>query len=234
MGRLFSLLYDTKFRIDFLNRMGLLKNDKTFLKMRYKYETGHRLNLKNPQRYNEKLQWLKLYDRRPEYTNMVDKYEVKRIVEEKIGADYIIPTLGIYNTFDEIDFDALPSSFVLKCTHDSGSVILCKDKAHFDKESAREKLTAALKKNFYEAFREWPYKNVKPRIIAEQYMQNAAGTDLEDYKVMCFNGEPKIINLHKDRYHNHTQSFYTSEWKYLDLSQKGFASTQTYTPPHHY
>lgn len=152
-------------------------------------------DLKNPQTFNEKLQWLKLYDRRPEYTKMVDKYAVKRYIADIIGEEYLIPTLGVWNAFDDIDFDKLPNQFVLKCTHDSHSIIICKDKSNFDIRAARVKIEKALKRNFYYYGREWPYKNVPARIIAEKYMKDAHSEDLRDYKFFCFNGEVKFLYL---------------------------------------
>lgn len=193
--------------------------DSIYLRRQYKKATGKKLNLKNPQTFNDKLQWLKLHDRKPEYTMMVDKYEVKKYVADKIGAEYVIPTLGIYNHFDEIDFDSLPNQFVLKCTHDSGSVVVCKDKSTFDKTAARRKLEDGLKHNYYWNFREWPYKNVKPRIIAEKYLSEDDNSDLDDYKIMCFENEPKIIQVHKNRFVNHTVDYYDLNWTKLDISQ---------------
>ena len=161
-----------------------------YLKRRFKKLVGYPLNLDNPQTFNEKLQWLKLHDRNPLYTKMVDKYEAKKYVADIIGEEYIIPTLGVWNHFDDIDFDKLPEQFVLKCTHDSGSIVICKDKATFDKKAARKKLERGLRYNYYYVGGfEWPYKNVKPRIIAEKYMVDESQTDLTDYKFMCFNGK---------------------------------------------
>ena len=132
-----------------LSRRGLLDwmPDKVYLKLRFRARMGQRLNLKNPVTFNEKLQWLKLYDRRPEYTDMVDKFEVKRIVAQQIGEQYVIETLGLWDRFEDIDFSALPDKFVLKCTHDSGGLIICKDKASLDIEAARQTICASLKRN---------------------------------------------------------------------------------------
>ena len=127
-----------------------------------------KLNLKTPQTFNEKLQWLKIYDRKPIYTTMVDKYEVKNYVADKIGDEYIIPTLGVWDSFDEIDFDSLPDQFVLKCTHDSGGLVICKDKSKLNKEKAKKKIELSLNRNYYYHGREWAYKDVKPRVIAEK------------------------------------------------------------------
>lgn len=147
--------------------------DKTYLKIKYKLATGKKLDLKNPQTFNEKLQWLKLYDRKPEYTRMVDKYEAKKYVAEKIGEEYIIPTLGVWSDPEDIDFDALPDRFVLKCTHNSGlGMCICKDKSKLDIEKVKAELRKGLREQYYYRGREWPYKDVKPRIIAEKYMED--------------------------------------------------------------
>ncbi len=175
----------------FFNRM----SDETYLKLRYNCIMGKKLNLDNPVTYNEKLQWLKLYDRKPEYTKMVDKYEAKKYVADIIGEEYIIPTLGVWDNVNDIDFDTLPNQFVLKCTHDSGGIVICKDKATFDIENAKNTLNHFLNRNFYSVHREWPYKDVQPRIIAEKYMEDESGKDLKDYKFFCFNGEPKLLYI---------------------------------------
>ena len=198
--------------------------DGIYLRWQYKKVTGKKLNLKNPQTFNEKLQWLKLHDRKPEYTMMVDKFAVKEYVADKIGAEYVIPTLGVWNHFDEIDFDALPNQFVLKCTHDSGSVVICRDKAAFNMAEAREKIENGLKHNFYWQFREWPYKNVKPRIIAEKYMENNE-KELVDYKFYCFNGKPKFLYV-SEGLENHTTakiSFLNLDWSFAPYERVDFA-----------
>jgi hypothetical protein len=156
-------------------------SDKFYICTLWRMVMGYKLNLKNPQTFNEKLQWLKLYDHNPLYTTLVDKLRVKDWVAEKIGAQYVIPTLAVYNSVDEIDLDKLPEQFVLKCNHDSGSVFLCKDKSTFNLIDAKKKLEDALKRNFYYEAREWPYKNVKPCIFAEAYMEDIKTNDLPDY-----------------------------------------------------
>ncbi len=156
--------------------------DKLFLKIHYKVKMSKKLNLMNPKTFNEKIQWLKLFDRKNEYTTMVDKYEAKRYVSKLIGEQYIIPTLGVWDKFNDIDFGSLPKQFVLKCTHDSGGLVIVKDKDNLDMDFAKNKIESALKKNFYKFGREWPYKNVVPRIIAEQYMEDNRLSELRDYK----------------------------------------------------
>lgn len=200
-----------------LNRTYKMWPDSLWLRVLYRTKLHRNLNLKNPQKFTEKLQWLKLHDRNPLYSQLVDKYEVKRYVEEKLGGEYLIPTLGVWDHFDEIDFDALPNQFVLKCTHDSGGLCICKDKAMFDKRSAKEKLERSLSNNFYWWTREWPYKNVKPRIIAEKFMIDESGVELKDYKFFCFNGEPHYIQLDFDRFIDHKRNIFNTKWELQDV-----------------
>ncbi len=206
----------------FLKKM----SDEKYLKMIFKDKMGYPLNLKDPKTFNEKLQWLKLYDRKPIYTTMVDKYEAKKYVAEKIGEEYIIPTLGVWDSFDEIDFDALPNQFVLKCTHDSGGLVICRDKAKLDIEKVRVKIERCLKREYFWIGREWPYKNVKPRIIAEEYL----GEDLRDYRFYCFNGKVKLIysyynesNTEGDKPEPATCDILNEAWERMPFRQKSFA-----------
>ena len=196
-------------------------SDRKFLEALFPLRTGYKLNLDNPQTFNEKLQWLKLYDRRPKYTQMVDKVEAKKYVASIIGEDHIIPTLAVYDRAEAIDFDALPNQFVLKCTHDSGGIVICRDKSKLDRKAAIKKLKHGLNVNYFYQNREWPYKNVKPRIIAEQYMCNDDKVELADYKVHNFNGKPKFILVCCDRYKDTgmTEDFYSCQWKHLDISR---------------
>lgn len=202
-----------------LNRIApFIKDDALFLKIKYFLVFHKRLNLNNPQTYNEKLQWLKMHDRKPEYAQMVDKAEAKKYVANMIGEDYIIQTIGVYNSFDEIDFDILPKQFVIKCTHDSGGVVVCKDKNNFDREKAQKKIEYGLGKSAYWSTREWPYKNVKPRIIVEKYMEDESGYELKDYKFFCFNGKPKFLFVATDRGVDGEETkfdFYDLNWNHL-------------------
>ena len=182
-------------KTSFLRRM----SDEKYLKMLFKDAMGYPLDLENPKTFSEKLQWLKLYDRKPVYTQMVDKYEAKKYVADMIGEEYIIPTLGVWDSFDDIDFDSLPDRFVLKCTHDSGGLVICRDKSKLDKEHARKKIERCLKRNYYWSSREWPYKNVKPRIIAEQFLEDM--DELVEYKMFCFGGEVKMVLVCKGEAH---------------------------------
>lgn len=174
-------------------------SDKLYLSIQFKAYLGKWIDWEKPQTFNEKLQWLKLYNRKSEYTEMVDKFAVKQYVSNLIGDEYIIPTLGVYESFDEIVFENLPNQFVLKCTHDSGGLVICKDKASFDIIKARKKIEKSLKNNFYNKSKEWPYKNVLPRIIAEKYMEDESGYELKDYKFFCFDGIPKALFIAADR-----------------------------------
>lgn len=173
--------------------------DKIYLKWYFYSRVGYKLDLNNPKTFNEKLQWLKLNNRKPEMVKMVDKVDAKEYVAKIIGEEYIIPTLGVYDSVDEIDFDKLPNQFVLKCTHDSGGIVICSDKSKLDIEAAKAKLRRGLKVNYYYQNREWPYKQVKPRIIAEQYMVDESGYELKDYKFFCFDGEVKLLFIASDR-----------------------------------
>lgn len=182
-----------------LCRIAPIIPDKLYLKWLFRLRMGYKLNLDNPQTFSEKLQWLKLYNRKPEYTQMVDKVGAKEYVAKIIGEEYIIPTIGVWDSVDDIDFDKLPNQFVLKCTHDSGGIVICKDKSKLDIESARRVLRKGLKRDFYSTNREWPYKDVKRRIIGEQYMVDESGYELKDYKFFCFDGEPKALFIATDR-----------------------------------
>lgn len=178
--------------------LGILP-DEVYLKLRY-YVTFHRrLNLQNPQTYNEKLQWMKLYDRNPIYKQLVDKYEVRAFVADRIGEEHLIPCLGVWDHFDEIDFDSLPDQFVMKCTHDSGSVYICRDKHKLDYKSLKKRFEPALKNNQYLGGREWAYKDVKGRIIAEEFMVDDSAIGLKDYKFFCFDGAVKAMFIATDR-----------------------------------
>ena len=192
---------------------------------------GKKLNLDNPQTFNEKLQWLKLNDRKPQYTLMVDKYAVKDYVKNKIGEEYIIPTYGVWNNFDEINFEKLPDNFVLKCNHDSGSVIVCKSKKLLDIKKARKKMNRALKRNYYKAYREWPYKNIKPKIFAEKFLEDGNNC-LMVYKFLCFNGEAKIIQvIQNDKTADECINYYDTNWQLLSLKQNYPNATNDIKPP---
>ena len=195
-----------------------LWGDEIFLKFFYWANMGIFLNLKNPQTFTEKIQWLKIHSRDILLTSLVDKYAAKKYVSDIIGDEYIIPTLGVWNNPDEIDFDALPNQFVLKVTHDSGGICICRNKETFNRNEAVTKLKNALKKNFYAITREWPYKNVPRRIIAETYMEDNLyqnSPNLIDYKFYCFNGNPTFCQVIRDRGEKETIDFYDMNWSHL-------------------
>lgn len=223
MNKIFEYIKNPWKIVSFLDNRHLLNwmKDEPYLKLKYRAAIGKRLNLDNPQSFNEKLQWLKLHDRRPEYTTMVDKYAVKEYVANIIGVEYIIPTLAVYDSFDDIDFDALPNQFVLKCTHDSGGLVICKDKLQLDISSAKAKIEKSLKNNYFYQGREWPYKNVVPRIIAEEYLADGERIVPEDYKIYCFDGKPKYVVVFHNRYLDESllsESVYDTDWNKLDIS----------------
>lgn len=199
--KVFEVIKDPKkilFSLGMKGKLGFIP-DERYLKLMFWASTGKRLNLMNPKTYNEKLQWLKLYDKNPDYSKMVDKYEAKQYISSIMGEEYIIPTLGVWNNFDEIDFELLPQQFVLKCTHDSGGLVICKDKDSLDINKARKKITKCLKRNYFVVGREYPYKTVKPRIIAEQYMEDESVKELRDYKFYTFGGIPKALMIVSNR-----------------------------------
>ena len=181
---------------------------KLYLKILYYKFLKKSLNLKNPKTFTEKLQWIKIYDRKPIYTKMVDKYEVREFISKKIGSQYLIPLIGVWKNYDEIDFSALPEQFVLKTTHDSGGVRICKDKKTFNYKEAELFLKNRLNTNYFYMTREWPYKNVKPRIICEKYMIDDSLNELMDYKFFCFNGKVKFFKIDFDRFINHKANYY--------------------------
>jgi len=195
--------------------------DELYLRIAFRIKMGKKLNLKNPKTYNEKLQWLKLHDRKPLYTQLVDKHAVRDYVAGKIGEKYLIPLVGgPWKSFDEIDFDALPEQFVLKCTHDSGGLVICRDKRSFDKAAARAKIEKCLKHNYYYGYREWPYKGVEPRIIAEQYMEDKTDGELRDYKFFAFDGCSRAMFIATDRSAKDAETkfdFFDMDFKHLDF-----------------
>ncbi len=194
--------------------------DRLYLSLLYRAVMGKKLNLKSPKLFTEKIQWLKLYDRNPEYTKMVDKYAVKDYVKAIIGEEYIIPTLGVWSRPEDIQWDILPDCFVLKTTHGGGSsgVVICKDKTTFDKQAAIDKLKAAMDIDIYKIVREWPYKNVPKRIIAEEYIDPTPKTnDLPDYKWYCFNGEPKFCQVIQNRTTEETIDFFDVKWNHQEF-----------------
>lgn len=224
MASIVKLIKNPAKIINILDKMkiGRMIPDKEYLKLRFRANMAKKLDLNNPQTYNEKLQWIKLYDRNPLYTKLVDKYEVKPYVAERIGQEYIIPTLGVWEKVEDIDFESLPNQFVLKCTHDSGGLVICKDKTKLNINEAKQKLNKSLKNNFFYVGREWPYKNVKPRILAEAYMEDKETAELRDYKFFCFDGVVKAMFVATERQKEGEEvkfDFYDADYNHLPFRQ---------------
>lgn len=207
-----------------LKKVNFLFPDKLYLSLRYRLQMGHWIDWNHPHTFTEKLQWLKVYGFRPEYTQMVDKYAVKDYVADIIGEEHVIPTLGVWDAVDDIDWDSLPNRFVLKTTNGGGScgVVICKDKATLDREEAKRKLKRSMKTNIGKVHREKPYQNVKPRIIAEQFMEETARPeidDLLDYKFYCFDGEPKLVMVAGGRQNGNKRfGYYDTNWSPVDIT----------------
>lgn len=210
-----------------INKVKILKDsiawmipDKLYLSFLFRRRMGYWMDWKNPKTFNEKLQWLKIHDYHNEYTKMVDKVSAKEYVQAIIGDKYIIPTLAVYNNTDEIDFDKLPNQFVLKCTHDSGGVVVCKDKKDLNRASSIRILKEGLAESFYIQSREYPYKNVKRRIIAEKYLEDKSG-GLTDYKFFCFDGVPQYLFVATDRMKKGEETkfdFFDMDWNHLPFT----------------
>lgn len=193
--------------------------DKLYLSVKFHHLHGWWMSWKNPKTFNEKMQWLKINYRENYQTQLVDKYEVKAYINKVLGEEYIIPTLGVYESFEEIDFDLLPEQFVLKCTHDSGGVVIVPDKQKLDIAAAKTKLERSLQRNYFWGSREWPYKNIKPRIIAEKYMIDARVDDLRDFKFFCFDGKVQFFKVDFDRQIEHHANYYDPEGNILPFGE---------------
>ena len=188
-------------------------SDKTFNKIKYFYRFKRKLNLEYPKTFNEKLQWLKLNNRKSEHTTMVDKYKVREYISRKIGDEYLIPLIGVWNNPEEIEFDTLPNQFVLKCNHNSGEgLIICKDKSNLNIKKAKKELIKAFKHDYYKRSREWPYKDVEKKIICEEYLVDETGKELKDYKFFCFDGKVKYIMTGSNRFSNLRVTFFDRNW----------------------
>ena len=217
-----KLFVDPLFRFNYFTEIGInnILSDKTFLQKKYKLRMNKKLDLSNPQTFSEKLQWLKLYDREKIYTKLVDKYEVKSFVAKTIGNEYIISTIGVFDKFEDIDFSKLPKQFVIKCTHDSGGLVVVKDKNEINIKEIKKQINKYLNRNFYYLNREWPYKNIRPRIIIEKYMEDNKTKELRDYKFFCFNGKVKFMFIATDRSKHETKfNFYDLNFKLLPFKQ---------------
>ncbi|WP_303965657.1 ATP-grasp fold amidoligase family protein [Sporosarcina ureae] len=194
-------------------------SDKTYLKLLFRSRMKKRLNLEEPETFSEKLQYLKLYDRNPLYTKLVDKYEVREYISNTIGEEYLVPLYGVWEEFEDIDFAKLPNQFVLKTTHDSGGVVICQNKQKLDLEKAKKIINKSLHKNYYYEGREWPYKNVQARIICEKYLKDYSATGIKDYKFLCFHGEPAIMIVATGPQDNRTKDFYDLNFNPINVKQ---------------
>lgn len=218
-----SVKYD--FWAHALNKLVYVLPDEWYLFLRFKNRVGYWPHLRHPRSFNEKLQWLKLHDKHAEYTQMVDKVEAKKYVASILGEEYIIPTLGVWNSVDEIEWDKLPNQFVIKVTSDSGGVIVCKDKSKLDMEKAKEKLSDGWGKNYYVFNKEYPYRDLKPRIIAEEYKEDESGYELKDYKFFCFNGTVQLFKIDYDRTTAHHANYYSRDGEKLPFGEAAFKPT---------
>ena len=216
-----------------LLNLSFLFPDKLYLSLRFRLIFGKWIDWENPSTYNEKLQWLKLYNRKSEYTLLVDKSEVKQFVSSTIGSEYVIPTLGIWNEFDDIDFNSLPNQFVIKTTHGGGGtgVVICHDKKTLDKAKAKSKIQKSLKHNIYTTLREWPYKDVTPRVLVEEYISDERKSLPVDYKFYCFNGEPKILAVATEREIKTCFDYYDMSFNHLPFTQGGQNSLKELSKP---
>lgn len=207
--------------------------DKTYIKLYYRLRVGRPLNTKNPTTLNEKLQWLKFNYRFPLQSIVSDKLLVRDYVAEKIGAEYLIPLLGTWENYDDVDFDKLPEKFVLKCNHDSGGLVVCTDKSKLDQKEARNRVEKSLKSNFFYIGREYQYRNIKPRIICEQFISDNGKVPM-DYKIYCFNGKPDVILVCKDRFSDNTHRasylYFDQEWRFQPLNKGDETLTEVDVP----
>lgn len=229
--RIVGKLFDKNYRFRMLCGLGIFnkRDDEIYLQRLYQAFFGRSLNLHEPITFNEKLQWLKLYDRKPEYTVMVDKYRVREYITKKIGEQYLIPLIGVWDSVDEIDFAALPNQFAMKCNHNSGlGMCICTDKSKLDIKRVKANLRRGLKQDYYLTGREWPYKDVPRKVVAEQFLKSDEG-GLTDYKIHCFNGVPKFILVCRDRFTDSglTEDFYTPEWEHMDVKRPKIPNATT-------
>lgn len=208
--------------------------DSLYLRFRYRLVIKEKLDLKKPKTFNEKLQWLKLNDRNPKYIDLVDKYKVREFIKSTIGEEYLIQLLGVYDNFEDIKFDELPNKFVIKCNHDSGGLVICRDKQTFNKEEARKKINKSLKRNYYFIGREWPYKNIERKIIIEKYMSNEDGTPINDYKFIMSNGKLAYSFIASDRFEELKFTFFDKKGNLIDVACDGCGYDKNIKQPKNY
>ena len=202
----------------FYRSLGFLSDEK-YIRLIYRLRMGKKLNLENPRTFTEKLQWLKLNDHNPMYTMVADKLAMREYVEKKIGQGHTVSILGTWKKFSDIDFEKLPNRFVLKTTHDSGSFVICNDKASFDKGKAKKVLSKSLKRNYYKTTREWQYKDIEPQIIAEEYLDEGK-INLTDYKFFCFNGKPVFMYCEEEASEHLTQAIADMQYNPMPFSME--------------
>ncbi|MBR3802128.1 MAG: glycosyl transferase [Clostridia bacterium] len=223
--------YENKFTLK--GKYSCIFPDKIYIKKVFELRAGKKLNLHNPQTFNEKCNWLKLYDRKPIYTIMADKYLARQYISERIGGSHLIPLVGVWDRTDDIDFESLPDKFVLKCNHDNG-VIICHDKTKLDFSATVTELNKKLQRNYYKKHREWPYKKIKRKIICEKLLENSNGTPLLEYNVFCFNGIPKFFKVGSILSDGTlAKDFYDINWNYLDMKTGAYAG-DIFPKPLHY
>ncbi len=238
INKVIKCIFDSKYRFIALAEHEYYNSltDEEYIKRMFKARMGYYPDLSAPQTFNEKLQWLKLYDHNPIYIQMVDKIEAKKVASEVIGEQHIIPTLGVWDHFEDIDFNALPKEFVLKCSHDSGGIVICKDRDHLDYQMAKKKINKSLSYNFYWQGREWPYKNVKPRVLAETYISDSKTNEIKDYKFMCFNGVVKCCFVCSERFSADglRVTFFDRDWNIMPFTRHYPKSEKELPKPNNY
>ena len=202
-------------------RLSRIFPDSLQISLSYRLRIGKKLNLEEPRSFNEKLQWLKLNDRNPFYTNLVDKYSVRQYIKDTIGEKYLVPLISVYDRVEDIDYSFLPERFVLKPTHTSGNVIVCRNKADLDIKNTNIVLNKWMKREYFWYHREWPYKNIIPRIICEEFLVDESGYELKDYKFYCFNGDPKLIQVMSNRNSgNYSINHFDKDWNVIEIKRK--------------
>ncbi len=204
-----------------LHTLRKFTNDKLYYQTRYLIKHKSFVDLKKPETFSAKLIWLNLYDRNPQYNQIVDKFDVRSYIREKIGDKYLNDVYGLYDNVDQIDFESLPEQFVIKATHGSGWIVVCEDKSKLDWEAAKKEMNSWLDKNFYQLWGEWVYKDLKPRLICEKFLKNETESGLTDFKFYCFHGKIKYIQVDMDRFQNHNRSYFDLDWKPLDFELGG-------------
>lgn len=227
-----GILHPTLILKFILGRCACFIGDKTYVKWKYRLNMGEKCNLEHPNTFQEKLQWLKFNDRKPIYHQMVDKVEVKKYIAERVGEEYVIPTVGVWDSFEDIDFNLLPDEFIIKNTNDSGTYYICTDKSKLDKEAMRKRLSVTWGKDYYYASREWPYKSLKRRIIVEPLLHDETSDLLTDYKFFTFNGEPKFYYTTSDRGSESglKEDFFDINGSLMEFNQEGYFNNPK-TPP---